>query len=107
MVLKRWRKGAQRPSTFPARHAFWKSAVWLTDAALSEVLKSQAVNRAARAVAGSGKTGVMEIALLRLLRPQLDAEGRVLKGKRGAVKAVYIAPMRALVQEKLSDWDSR
>lgn len=65
------------------------------------------VHLAARAVAGSGKTGVMEIALLRLLRPQLDAEGRVLKGKRGAVKAVYIAPMRALVQEKLSDWGSR
>lgn len=56
---------------------------------------------------GSGKTGVMELCLLRLLSKQLDSEGEHLNGKRGSVKAVYIAPLRALCQEKLQDWTAR
>jgi hypothetical protein len=56
---------------------------------------------------GSGKTGVMELALLRLLSKQLDAGGTRLAGRRGAAKAVYIAPLRALCQEKLKDWTGR
>ena len=50
---------------------------------------------------------MMELCLLRLLSKQLDAEGRRLTGRRGASKAVYIAPLRALCQEKLKDWAAR
>ncbi len=58
---------------------------------------------------GSGKTGVMELAVMRLLRQRLDPEGKQLTGRDdpGRAKAVYIAPLRALVQEKLNDWHSR
>ncbi|GAX85570.1 hypothetical protein CEUSTIGMA_g12985.t1 [Chlamydomonas eustigma] len=64
-------------------------------------------NMVISAPTGSGKTGVMELSLLRLLSKQLDEGGTCLVGKRGAVKAVYIAPLRALCQEKLQDWSSR
>lgn len=70
---------------------------------------------------GSGKTGVMELTLLRLLseylQPQEDRApgndvgavetGRSLRPLRGTRKAVYVAPMRALVQEKCKDWQAR
>ncbi len=56
---------------------------------------------------GSGKTGVMELSLLRLLSKQLSEDGRALTGRRGLVKAVYLAPLRALCQEKLQDWTAR
>ena len=56
-------------------------------------------NMVVSAPTGSGKTGVMELALLRLLRTHLDAAGLRIVSARGAAKAVYIAPMRAIVQE--------
>lgn len=49
----------------------------------------------------------MELALLRMLSKQLDASGSKLCGKRGESKAVYVAPMKALVHEKVKDWGKR
>eukprot|EP00955_Chlamydomonas_euryale_P105857 365664-Chlamydomonas_euryale.AAC.15 len=56
---------------------------------------------------GAGKTGVLELALLRMLSKQLDRGGLTLQGRRGGAKAVYLAPLRALVQERLGDWRKR
>ncbi|KAG9393364.1 Activating signal cointegrator 1 complex subunit 3 ASCC3 [Carpediemonas membranifera] len=44
---------------------------------------------------GSGKTVMAELAILRMLRQSSDA------------KAIYIAPMRSLTRERLSDWKTR
>jgi len=54
-------------------------------------------NLVVSAPTGTGKTGVMELAILRLLARQLDEHGH-LHVKPGALKAVYLAPSRALVQ---------
>ncbi len=56
---------------------------------------------------GSGKTGVMELALLRLMTRHLDPATGALNVKHGIVKALYVAPLRALVQEKHRDWTHR
>lgn len=42
-----------------------------------------------------------------MLSKQLDPSGSRLIGKRGESKAVYVAPLRALVQEKAKDWSER
>uniref|UniRef100_H2Z644 Activating signal cointegrator 1 complex subunit 3 n=1 Tax=Ciona savignyi TaxID=51511 RepID=H2Z644_CIOSA len=44
---------------------------------------------------GSGKTVAAELALFRMLRTQPGA------------KAVYVAPMKALVRERMKDWEKR
>ena len=58
---------------------------------------------------GSGKTGVMELALLRMLQPFLEGPPghETLRAPGGCTKAVYVAPLRALVQEKCKDWHAR
>jgi replicative superfamily II helicase len=44
---------------------------------------------------GSGKTGILELALLRLWGKRLDATGQRLDdAQRGRGKAVYLAPIR-------------
>jgi ATP-dependent DNA helicase HFM1/MER3 len=55
---------------------------------------------------GSGKTGVMELAILRLLSKHIAPDGSF-KPPGGAAKVVYLAPMRALVQEKVKSWRER
>ena len=54
----------------------------------------------------SGKTGVVELAILRMLRRSLTPSGGLLH-QPGLTKAVYVAPMRALVQEKMRSWGIR
>ena len=44
---------------------------------------------------------------MRMFSKQLDPSGTKLCGKRGESKAVYVAPLRALVQEKHKDWSAR
>lgn len=57
---------------------------------------------------GSGKTGVMELAILRLLSQRLDPSGASLAAPlAGSRKVVYLAPTKALVQEKHRDWSAR
>ena len=72
-------------------------AAWGTDNSL-----------AVAAPTGSGKTVVFELALCRLLAVAgcVDAAGRFVR-RPGAVKAVFVAPMRAIVQERLQDWSAR
>ena len=53
---------------------------------------------------GSGKTVVMELAILGLHRAGLAPGGGALAPPGGRRKAVYIAPMKALVQEKADEW---
>ena len=46
---------------------------------------------------GSGKTGVMELAVLRLLSKRLNAGGgRLIAPPRGKAKVVYLAPIRCV-----------
>lgn len=62
----------------------------------SEVFDAAACSDHALAVAaptGSGKTVVFELAVCRLLSSQLDAAGRFVH-RPGALKVVYVAPMR-------------
>lgn len=48
----------------------------------------------------------MELALVRLFNQQMDASGRFTK-KEGGAKAVYLAPAKALVNERVGDWKKR
>lgn len=56
-----------------------------------------ASNLVVAAPTGSGKTGVMELAILRLMANHINDQGQ-LHMKPGALKAMYLAPTRALVQ---------
>jgi ATP-dependent DNA helicase HFM1/MER3 len=71
---------------------------------------------------GAGKTGVMELAMLRLLskhltpaatvhkshqHPQNQPQHQVLQALNGRNKVVYIGPIKALVQERQADWQQR
>eukprot|EP01065_Artemidia_motanka_P004469 TRINITY_DN12114_c0_g1_i3.p1 TRINITY_DN12114_c0_g1~~TRINITY_DN12114_c0_g1_i3.p1 ORF type:complete len:1628 (+),score=500.65 TRINITY_DN12114_c0_g1_i3:35-4918(+) len=51
---------------------------------------------------GSGKTVLLELALLRLLQPKLRDPAAEVR-----TKAVYVTPMKALAQEKVADWRRR
>jgi len=64
-------------------------------------------NMLVAAPTGSGKTGVLELALLRLLLSRRGAGVGGGGGGGGAVKAVYLGPTRALVQERHRDWAAR
>lgn len=54
-------------------------------------------NLVVAAPTGSGKTGVMELAILRLMANHMNDQGQ-LHIRLGAFKAMYLAPTRALVQ---------
>ena len=56
---------------------------------------------------GSGKTGVLDLALARLLLESAGGFGSTGNGGNTHAKALYIAPSRALVQERVSDWTRR
>ena len=55
---------------------------------------------------GSGKTGVMELAILRVMSHFIDPTG-AFKLNPGAAKIIYLAPIRALVQEKVKEWQAK
>lgn len=55
---------------------------------------------------GAGKTGVLELAMLRLLSKHLTTE-QSLQPLQGGHKIVYIGPIKALVQERHNDWQAR
>ncbi len=46
---------------------------------------------------GSGKTGILELAILRLLSKCLDGK-QLLSQSHGSLKTIYLAPSKALVQ---------
>ncbi|KAG6719998.1 hypothetical protein I3842_03G036300 [Carya illinoinensis] len=63
-------------------------------------------NMVISAPTGSGKTVIFELCILRLLSKFISKEGRFVHLK-GTLKTVYIAPSKALVQEKLRDWNEK
>ncbi|KAK9683522.1 hypothetical protein RND81_10G147700 [Saponaria officinalis] len=64
------------------------------------------VNMVISAPTGSGKTVLFELCILRLLSRSLAADGRFVH-VNGTLKTIYIAPSKALVQEKLRDWSQK
>ncbi|GAA0138701.1 DNA metabolism protein [Lithospermum erythrorhizon] len=64
------------------------------------------INMVISAPTGSGKTVLFELCILRLLSNFLSAEG-TLNHIKGTLKTVYISPSKALVQEKLRDWNHK
>ncbi|CAH9124658.1 unnamed protein product [Cuscuta epithymum] len=55
---------------------------------------------------GSGKTVLFELCILRLLSRFISSEG-VFAHAKGSLKTIYVAPSKALVQEKLRDWTQK
>ncbi|CAA0383918.1 unnamed protein product [Arabidopsis thaliana] len=64
------------------------------------------INMIISAPTGSGKTVLFELCILRLFSKSISKEGSFLHAK-GALKTVYISPSKALVQEKLRDWNQK
>ncbi|CAM6091547.1 unnamed protein product [Calypogeia fissa] len=63
-------------------------------------------NMVVSAPTGSGKTGIFELCILRLLSKSLTSAGQF-NHLRGSERIVYIAPMKALVQEKSREWKEK
>ncbi|XP_020099757.1 ATP-dependent DNA helicase MER3 homolog isoform X3 [Ananas comosus] len=61
-------------------------------------------NMVISAPTGSGKTVLFELCIVRLLSRFLSPEGKF-NHMKGVLKTIYIAPSKALVQEKLRDWN--
>ncbi|XP_072981151.1 ATP-dependent DNA helicase MER3 homolog isoform X1 [Typha angustifolia] len=64
------------------------------------------INMVISAPTGSGKTVLFELCILRLLSRFLSQEGKF-NHIKGILKTIYIAPSKALVQEKLRDWSMK
>ncbi|XP_020251478.1 ATP-dependent DNA helicase MER3 homolog [Asparagus officinalis] len=64
------------------------------------------INMVVSAPTSSGKTVLFELCILRLLSRFLSREGKF-NHMKGILKTIYIAPSKALVQEKLRDWDMK
>ncbi|XP_047182183.1 DExH-box ATP-dependent RNA helicase DExH17 [Vigna umbellata] len=64
------------------------------------------VNMIISAPTGSGKTVLFELCILRLLSRFISAGG-IFIHEKGSLKTIYIAPSKALVQEKLRDWNKK
>ncbi len=54
---------------------------------------------------GSGKTVVLELAVLRMLSGSINKQG-LFSHRRGSLRAVYLAPSKALVQVTMTCWQS-
>eukprot|EP00887_Chlorella_sp_A99_P002756 scaffold6.g2756.t1 len=72
----------------------------------AELLQSS-MNVVVAAPTGSGKTVLMELAILQMLSRNIDPASGAYAHRPGLLKAVYLAPARALVQEKAREWGRR
>lgn len=86
-------------SVFPYAHfnAF-QSQCW-------DLIYNQDINACISAPTGSGKTAIFELAIVRMI--QKYAQQRKMSGKTGLHKAVYMAPIKALCQEKATEWTNK
>lgn len=64
------------------------------------------MNMVISAPTGSGKTVLFELCILRLLSRFISGEGKFIHTK-GSLKAIYVAPSKALIQEKLRSWNQK
>ncbi|KAK4430261.1 DExH-box ATP-dependent RNA helicase DExH17 [Sesamum alatum] len=64
------------------------------------------VNMVISAPTGSGKTVLFELCIMRLLSKFISGDGKFTHLK-GTLKTIYIAPSKALVQEKLRNWTQK
>ncbi|KAK8947099.1 hypothetical protein KSP39_PZI006477 [Platanthera zijinensis] len=64
------------------------------------------INMVISAPTGSGKTALFELCMLRLFLRFLSPEGKF-NHEKGVLKTIYIAPSKALVQEKLRNWNMK
>ncbi|KAL2500073.1 ATP-dependent DNA helicase MER3-like protein [Abeliophyllum distichum] len=64
------------------------------------------INMVISAPTGSGKTVLFELCILRLLSKFISTDGEFIHLK-GTLKTIYVAPSKALVQEKLRDWTQK
>ncbi|XP_028786298.1 DExH-box ATP-dependent RNA helicase DExH17-like [Neltuma alba] len=64
------------------------------------------INMVISAPTGSGKTVLFELCILRLLSRSISSEERFIH-VNGTLKTIYIAPSKALVQEKLRHWNQK
>ncbi|OAE22601.1 hypothetical protein AXG93_777s1080 [Marchantia polymorpha subsp. ruderalis] len=66
-------------------------------------------NMVVSAPTGSGKTGLFELCILRLLTSCLRTVSGELQFNHphGALKIVYVAPTKALIQEKMREWQEK
>ena len=53
---------------------------------------------------GSGKTVLLELAIVQMLMKHVDRATGAFNHKPGELKAIYMAPLKALVQEKKEEW---
>ena len=59
------------------------------------------------APSGSGKTVLFELAIIQMLLKRVDRNTGAFEHRPGEHKAIYMAPLKALVQEKKEEWISR
>jgi len=65
------------------------------------------VNCVISAPTGAGKTGILELAVARMLTANAAAPASSSTTPSRAAKAIYLAPSRALIHERLADWRRR
>ena len=56
---------------------------------------------------GSGKTVLLELAIVQMLLDRVNRANGAFEHRPGERKAIYMAPLKALVQEKKEDWIAR
>lgn len=64
------------------------------------------INMVVSAPTGSGKTVLFELCVLRVLSKFISKDGKFAHLK-GTLKTIYVAPSKALVQEKLRGWNQK
>ncbi|CAI9109838.1 OLC1v1009749C1 [Oldenlandia corymbosa var. corymbosa] len=64
------------------------------------------MNMVISAPTGSGKTALFELCILRIFSKFISRDGNFMPLK-GIMKTIYIAPSKALVQEKVRDWNQK
>lgn len=64
------------------------------------------INMVISAPTGSGKTVLFELCILRVFSRFISADKELIHLK-GTMKTIYVAPSKALVQEKLREWNQK